>query len=119
MRFFIFIFPILAVQATVMVRSLSQGGIRRTCSTPPPSAEMLELYQEMSLQPRDTPRESIEVATYFHLVSAPDRKSWVGSRMLANQVCNLRATSSGFYLLDIASCHEQGLLTAQYHLPSP
>lgn len=111
MRFSVLIFPILAVQATVMVRSVPQEGMKRTCGTPPPSAEVLDLYQEMSLQPRHTPTESIAVDTYFHVVISPYKKSWVSSGMLTKQVCNLRATLSSPYLLDIASCHEQGLST--------
>lgn len=88
MRSLIFIFSFLAVQAMAMVRKIPLERIERTCDTPPPSAGMLEVHRKMSLQPRATPKESIEVATYFHVVSSLERKTWVDRTMIAKQVCN-------------------------------
>lgn len=101
-----------------MVRKMPQEGVERTCGTPPPSAEILKVHKEMSLQPRTTPRENIEVATYFHVVQSPERKTWVNRQMVAEQVCNLLRRLSSTCSSHPDACLEPGLLTLWDHFSS-
>ena len=86
MHFFTSLFPLFAVQAVAMVQNMSREFTERTCGAPPPSPEMRHVQHEMSLQPRDTPKEGIEVATYFHVVTTSEREPWVPGEMIAEQV---------------------------------
>ena len=88
MRSLILSIFLLAVQALAYVSRLPQGRTARTCSTPPPSVEILQAHRKMRLQPRDVPQGSIQVAAYFHVVRSPEREKWVTPTMISNQVCD-------------------------------
>lgn len=88
MRSLILFIFLLAVQALAYVSRLPQGRTERTCSTPPPSDEIVRAHRRMRLQPRDVPPGSIQVAAYFHVVRSPEKEKWVTAAMISNQVCD-------------------------------
>lgn len=117
MRSFVLSAFLLALQAVAYVARSPQGRIERTCDTPLPSDEVLKAHKRMRLQPRTTPRDSIEVTAYFHVVRSPEKENWVSRDMVAKQVCDVPRKFTSPCSSRIDSCLEPGLLASWDHFP--